>query len=324
MNKNVNFADDAALLQLQYNTPQRLGPLQYWWICHLRAFLFACGEFIRHPVSNIITLLVIGIAFSLPVSLFALLQNAETAAAHWHNTPKLSLYLNQNASQAQIETLIASLKQDTLIATADYISPQQGLRSLQDTNAAQSVQLIGANPLPGVIEIGLTNNSTPQQVQVLNAQLQSNALIAMTQLNMNWVKRLYYLIQTLKTLTLAIAILFCVGLVLIVGNTIRLDMKSHQDEITILRLIGATKSFIQRPLLYRGLLYGVVGSLLAWIFSSCLLAGLQTPISKLALSYSTNFKLEGLTIEQGMLTLLIGGGLSYVGARLVAKFQLAR
>ncbi len=104
MSNNANFADDAALLQLHHSGPQRLNFFQYWWKTHIRAFLYACGELVDYPMSNLITLLVIGIAFALPVSLFTLLQNAENAATLWQgSTPKIQLYLKQDLTQPQLD-----------------------------------------------------------------------------------------------------------------------------------------------------------------------------------------------------------------------------
>lgn len=326
MSKNANFADDAALLQLHHNGPQRLNFLQYWWKTHIRAFLFACGELVDYPMSSLITLLVIGIAFALPISLFSLLQNAETAANLWQSsTPKIQLYLKQNLAKPQLDSLVKSLQRNPSIEKARYISPQEGLKSLKNNIAAASLDTLGTNPLPGVIEITPNHlNSNPQFVQTLYEQLKTNPLVEITQLNMHWVKRLYYVIEALRYLTAAMALLFCIGLVLIVGNTIRLDIKGHREQIQILQLIGATKAYIRRPLLYRALLYGVIGSVMALAFSEIILWQLQTPVSKLALTYNNQFELQGLTLLQTATTICIGGLLSYVGARLVVNYFLQK
>jgi cell division transport system permease protein len=327
MNNNVDFANDAALLGLNRSGPQRLGRIAYWWSCHLRAFLFACGELIRSPISNLMTLFVIGIAFSLPVTLFALLQNVESVITNWQTSPRIELYLKQNTSQAQINTILQNLNQNTKVEKATYISPQQGLQSLQRNGSVtqDSIQSLGSNPLPAVIQVTPNHiNSTPQSIQQLYAQLQQINSVDMAQLNLNWVKHLYYLVETIKYLTLAIAILFSVGLILIVGNTVRLDMKSNQEEIDILRLIGANKAFIRRPLLYRGLLYGCIGGFIAWMLCGIFLWWMQVPASHLAMSYNSTITLHGLRGAQGILVIIIGGALSYIGARFVINYYLRK
>lgn len=327
MNNNVDFINDAALLGLHNAGPQRMNRLQYWWTCHLRAFLFACGELLRHPVGNIMTLFVIGIAFSLPVTLFALLQNVQGVVTTWQSSPKIMLYMKQGTQSDQINQIIATLNQNQNIETVRYISPEEGLKSLQNNGSVSndSLQSLGSNPLPGVIEVTPNHiGSTPQSIQQLYATLQNINAVNLAQLNLNWVKRLYYLIETLKYLTLAISVLFCAGLILIVGNTVRLDMKSNQEEINILRLIGATKAFIRRPLLYRGLLYGCIGGCLAWLLCSLFLWWMQTPASHLAMSYNSTITLHGLHFTQGLLVIMLGGLLSYLGASAVIHYYLRR
>lgn len=322
MNKNLDFINDAALLGLPNSSSQRMGRLQYWWTCHLRAFLFACGELVRYPMSNLMTIFVIGIAFSLPITLFSLLQNAQGIITNWQTAPKILLYLKQDLSANQLNTFIQTLNQDKAIEQVKYISPQQGLQSLQTNGSVDdtSINALGYNPLPGVVEVTPNHlNNTPQQIQLLYSRLKSLNDIQLAELNINWVKRLYYLLETLQYLTMAIATLFAVGLVLIVGNTIRLDLKSNQEEIDVLNLIGATRSFIRRPLLYRGLLYGCIGGAIAWMLCSIILTWLESPVTHLAMSYNSSISLHGLSLCQGLMAIIGGGLLSYLGARIVLK-----
>lgn len=325
MNNPVDLTQHATLIELHNKNPQQHRAWSYWWICHLRAFLFACGELIRNPFSTLMTLLVIGITFSLPVTFFALLQNLANINTQWSIAPKITLYLKQGLSMNEVNTLLQELNQNKHIEATHYISPQEGLASLENEGhlTTDTLQALGSNPLPSVIEITPDHlHRTPQQMQDLYTELQQLTSIELVQLNLDWVKRLYYLFETLKYLTLGITILFGAGLILIVGNTIRLDMKSNQEEIDILRLIGANRSFIRRPLLYRGALYGSIGGLMAWLLSSLFLWWMETPAAHLAMSYNTLVTLHGLHIIQGCGVILVGGLLSTLGARLVVAYAL--
>lgn len=326
MTKKTDIIDNTPLFQLHNQEPQRLSGFQYWLSCHLRAFLFALGELIRYPLGNLVTLFVIGIAFALPIILFELLQNGQTAMTSFHGSPTILLYLKKDITNDQLNGLLQTLQQNSQIEATHYISPQEGLSSLQADNSINaSIQALGNNPLPGVIQVTPNHlNTDPIVIQSLYDQLKTNNLVDTAQLNMAWVKRLFYLIETLKQLTFAIALIFCVGLVLIVSNTIRLDMKSHQEEIYILRLIGATNAFIRRPLLYKGLLYGLIGSIIALLVANSVLWWLEHPLSELTLSYNTVFELRGLSLQQIIIFILSCAFLSYVGSRMVANYFLKR
>lgn len=314
------------ILQLHSQEPQRLNSFQYWFSCHLRAFLFALGELIRYPLGNLITLFVIGIAFSLPVILFELLQNGETAISYFHGSPTILLYLKKDITNDQLNGLLQSLQQNSQIESAHYISPQEGLNSLQaDSSISAAIQALGSNPLPGVVAVTPNHlSSDPIAIQSLYDQLKSNSLVDSTQLNIAWVKRLFYLVEMLKQLTSVIAFIFCIGLILIVSNTIRLDMKSHREEIYILRLIGATNAFIRRALLYKGLLYGLMGSIIALFLGNSVLWWLKQPLSQLTLTYNTVFQLQALSSLQILAFVLSCALLGYLGSRVVANYFLRK
>ena len=113
--------------------------------------------------------------------------------------------------------------------------------------------------------------------------------------------------------------LLCLSVVLIVGNTIRLAILNQKDAIAIMKLVGATDSFIQRPFLYSGMWYGIFGGILSWLAVTLLALYLTGAISQLTDLYQSNFKLQGLAISEVLLLIsfavLLGLAGSYMSVR---------
>jgi cell division transport system permease protein len=110
--------------------------------------------------------------------------------------------------------------------------------------------------------------------------------------------------------------------ILVIGNTIRLEINNRRTEIEVLKLVGATDGFIRRPFLYTGLCLGCIGAITAAAMIGIGLMLLSRPVGNLAALYSADFRLSGLSLEG--LGILVGGGalLGWGGAWIAAARHL--
>jgi cell division transport system permease protein len=125
------------------------------------------------------------------------------------------------------------------------------------------------------------------------------------QLDMQWVRRFHAIADIARRAVLVLASLHGLAVLLIVINTIRLEIQNRLAEIEITKLIGATDAFIRRPFLYSGIWYGLFGGLIAWLLVSVSLALLDAPVARLAGLYGSGFRLEGMNIL--ILLMLVSG-----------------
>jgi len=177
--------------------------------------------------------------------------------------------------------------------------------------------MLDENPLPWVMQVSPQSGSTEEverRVSELTAYLETIASIEVTQFDYKWLQRLGRMLELGQTLVVFLILLFGIAVVVVVANTIRLDVASHADEIEILALVGAGNAFIRQPFLYTGLWYGLMGGLLAIILLALALAVLSGPLGLLLETYGTVFAVRGIGLTN-MLWLLLGGGLlGWLGA----------
>lgn len=292
----------------------------HWILSHGRAIRFAFNELMRSPIANFITVCVIGIAIALPLGFFILLENMQTADSAWNTSaPTISLYLKSNITQTQVDSLTQTLRANSSIKDINYISPEQGLKTFEKNSPfADVVNLFQKNPIPGVLVIlPIKQDQNPTSINTLYLSLKQLPSVDIAQLDMHWVTRLYDVILVGEKVVKALSILFCFGVVLIIAHTLRSSLASHINEIQVMRLIGATRAYIRRPLLYRGVLYGLLGGIISWILINVFLMQIQPPISQLALTYHTIFHLQRITFLQGSLLLVFSALLGLISAWLI-------
>jgi len=295
-----------------------------WYISHWRSLRVSMSDLFRKPLATLMTLMVIGVAMALPSGLYILLKNLQDINQHWNNNPSISLYLKKGTPDYQISAMLSRLRKNPGIAQVNYVSPAKGLQEFKKvTQFGNILADLNQNPLPGVIVITPTSvEQSPAKLQRMLARLQNNTEVDVGQLDLAWVKRLYYIVMIGNRIIYSLALLFGIGVLLIIGNTIRLTTQRYQDEMRILNLVGATRAFIRRPLLYRGLLYGFFGGLIAWLLVGITLWWLKTPAQSLAQSYNHNLLLHGLPLFTGLSILGISSLLGLIGAWITTHHQL--
>lgn len=302
---------------------QRFG-LRVLRLHHRHAWRHAFRQITKNPFASILTIAVISITLVLPTGLLLLLNNAETATMNWNKGTNISVYLHSGATPQQISFVRQAINNIPNIQNVAYITPEQGLLQFgQQTGLSDLINTLGDNPLPGVFKITPINQS-PAAINILKSQLSAIGNIDSVKLDMQWVMRLNAMLEFLRDFTYGIAIILAIAVLLIVGNTIRMNIQSYQQEIEVMKLVGASKAFIRRPFLYSGILYGTFAAVFTAIVLDFFLLWLKAPLNQLISLYQNQFSLQSLNLLQTIELLAIGIILGYLGSWLVVDKYLRK
>ncbi len=312
------------MAKLSRHRPDLQTRLQSYFISHLRVLVGSLGRLYQFPGPSAMTVAVIAIALALPAGFYVLLKNAQQLSGGWDGAVKLSLYLHTDTPPAQAQALADKLKRHPQVAKLRFISREQSLQEFRaNSGFGEALDALQSNPLPAVITISpVLDQQNPLAAQQLKAALAEHAEVAIAQLDTQWVKRLMGIIHIIQRGLLVLASMLGLAVVLVIGNTIRLDIQNRAREIRVQKLIGATNAFIRRPFLYTGIWYGLLGGLLAWLLVSIGLSLLGGPTRRLAGLYQSDFQLHYLDAGAGLLILLISVALGYVGSWLAVGRHL--
>lgn len=267
---------------------------------HLQQGIGSIGELWRTPFTTVMTILVLGISLTLPATLHLFVKNAKYITEQWDSAAQISLYLKSNVSAKQAEALQQKLQNNSKIAEVVYISPDQGLEDFKQLSGlGDALAYLDKNPLPATMVIIPTKiaSSSEQAAALLTELLKLNE-VEQGKLDLEWLTRLEAIASLVRGMVIGIATLLCLSVVLIIGNTIRLAILNQRDAIAVMKLVGATDAFIQRPFLYAGAWYGVLGGIIACICVSILMGYFSFALAELTQLYQSQFKLHGLAFHE--------------------------
>lgn len=325
----------AAGKKLQTKEPRRgASGGQVGWLDKLKSYLqhhqqllvSTSRKLLAEPVQTLMTSLVVAIALGLPAALYLGIVNLEQLGSRVETTAQLTLFLNKSASDETIGQLRQSLSNDADIRSVRYISRAQALTEFRELSGFGDVlEMLEENPLPAVLLVQPDNRFQGDLVasEALVARIMALPGVDEVRLDMKWMERLQAILSVGERLALALALALSMGVLLIVGNTIRLAIENRRDEIVVVKLVGGTDNYVRRPFLYTGVWYGLIGGVLAWVLVALALFSLSGLVSRLAALYQSVFELEGLGLV-GLLYLMVAGALlGLVGAWLAVARHLS-
>jgi cell division transport system permease protein len=277
---------------------------------HARTLISSLGRLYRNSFSSLMTVAVIGIALALPSGLYVILKNLQSATGGWDSVAQISLFLKTDISLKQMQGLAQRLEVQDDISAVTTIPADQALEDFrQHSGFAEALDSLDENPLPHVIVV-TPALKTHFEVKGLVNKLNHLPEVEIAALDMQWLQRLQAMMDIARHVVIAIAIMLAFAVLLIVGNTIRLEIQSRENEIKVVKLVGGTDAFIRRPFLYEGLWYGLCGGFLAWSVVHTLLALVEDPAQHLAILYHSQYHIRGLdgldTLSLFTLSALLG------------------
>jgi len=291
-----------------------------WLESHRASLVDSVGRLIKQPIGSFFTCLVMAIALSLPMGLSLLLSNVERLGGSWQRAAQISLYLQMDATDKDGEAMRDNIATMPGVADAEWISRQRALDEFQQQSGlGQALKELPDNPLPGVVLV-TPNEIDKAALEALRQALSELPKVQQAQLDLVWVERLTAILGLGDRFVFGLTVLLVLALLLVIGNTIRLHIENRRTEIEVIKLVGGTDSYVRRPFLYMGALYGLGAGLLAWLVLAFGLDWLNQAVVRLAGLYNSDFALAGVPLDDGLSLLLGAVFLGYIGAwRAVAR-----
>jgi cell division transport system permease protein len=304
----------------QRMTSRFRGNVQAYFARHAQTLVGSLGRLVNQPFATLMTMGVVAVALALPLLLSLFLSNMRTATGNWSEAFDLSVYMKKNAGAPRAASVAKQLRQRDDVATVRVITADQALAEFrEDSGFGKALEALSDNPLPDTLIVTPTlPASTPQGTDALKRAIAAIADVQTVQLDTDWVKRLHAMLDILRRVVLLTAGLLGMGVVLIVGNTIRLDILNRRAEIEVMKLVGASDGFARRPFLYSGIWYGLGGGVMALILVAVAAAVLAKPVDTLAKAYGSQFRLQGLGFITAAGVLALAVGLAWLGSWLAA------
>ena len=307
---------------------QATSPLRSRITQHKEAFSFSLAHLWQNPISTWITLAAIAIALSLPAGLYILLGNLKTLTDDKREVPTISIYIKQNITEQQAQDRAELLSELKDIENVKLIRREDGLKHMKQISGVQDiVDTVGGNPLPHVLVVtprmSLFGDSDIN-LDELAQRLRNYPEVDSIQMDIEWVQRLRAILHIAERVVLVVGFLLGLTVLLVVGNTIRLNIENRREEIEVSQLVGATNAYVRRPFLYGGVWYGLFGGVMSLVIVHSSLLFMIAPVNRLAELYGSHYSVSGLGTFATLIILVSSSFLGLFGAWIAMAQHLRR
>ncbi len=305
--------------------PRQSGPVASWAFLHVSTAIGALGRLARQPFASLMTILVIAVTLALPSAMHLVIKNAQSISASWDNALDFSVYLNTATSLNDAQRLADIIQQRADVEQVTLIPSDEALAEFREQSGfGEALDHLTVNPLPHTLVVRPGGANTEVSMGLLHEELGNLPETDFVQVDTEWVRRFHAILEILQRSIAIGAALLGAAIIVIIGNTIRLDIQNRREEIEVTKLIGASNAFVRRPFLYSGLWYGLGGGLLALALVGYGLYALDAPVTRLAGLYSSPFTVLALDIGESMLIIGAGVFLGLAGSWVAAARHIRR
>lgn len=291
---------------------------------HAHALFSSLGRLIRTPAGFSLTVLVLAISIAIAGSFYLIVKNIRQLTGNLESTNQISVFLKKDVASEKLTRLLKQIKDDPSVASVQLITPEQALTEFKEYSGfGDALNALDHNPLPPVLVV-LPKNSLENQkaIESLVKSLGQLPEVDFAKLDLQWIQRLQSLIALAERGVILLSVLFGLAVLLITGNTIRLELQGRSDEVIVAKLVGATHAFIRRPFLYTGFWLGFSAGVSAWFIILLVMLVLYQPVEQLSLLYAEHFSIVFLDFSESISLIIISSCLGIIGAWSVLNKQL--
>ncbi len=294
---------------------RKSGAVSIWAGRHASTSIAALGRLFRQPFASFMIVLVIAVTLALPAAINLVVKNARAVSGSWDNALDFAVYLKQDLSISEAEGLSRLISQRADVDAVDVITSEQALAEFkQQSGFGEALDQLPENPLPHTLVVRPSAGNTSASLILLQEEIGNLPETEYVQADTDWVQRFHAILDIVRQAIGIGAALLGLAIVVIIGNTIRLDIENRREEIEVTKLIGASNAFVRRPFLWTGFWYGLFGGLLALALVRYGLFLLEGPVARLAGLYQSNIVISSLGIDEGAVLVGIGIFLGLFGS----------
>jgi len=273
--------------------------LSIWLTRHASTSLGALGRLSRQPFASLMIIIVIGVTLALPAAINVVVKNAQSMSGSWDNALDFSVYLNMDLTVSEAEGLARLIGQRADVAAVELVTADEALLEFkQQSGFGEALNQLGDNPLPHALVVRPGPGNTSASLRLLQEEIGNLPETDLVQVDTEWVQRFHAILDIVRQAIAIGAALLGIAIVVIVGNTIRLDIENRRDEIEVTKLIGGSNAFVRRPFLWTGFWYGLLGGSFALLLVQCGLYLLREPVTRLAGLYQGNIAVATLGVTE--------------------------
>jgi len=272
-----------------------------WLARHASTCIGALGRLSRQPFASLMIVLVIAVTLALPAAINVVVKNAQSVSSSWNNALDFSVYLKLDITVSEAEGLARLIRQRADVESVDIVTADAALAEFKLASGfGDALDQLGDNPLPHALVVRPSPGNTGASLTLLQEEIGNLPETDLVQVDTEWVQRFHAILDIVRKAIAIGSALLGVAIVVVIGNTIRLDIENRREEIEVTKLIGASNAFVRRPFLWTGFWYGLLGGTSALLLVQYGLYLLKEPVTRLAGLYQGNISVVTLGASESL------------------------
>jgi cell division transport system permease protein len=283
---------------------------------HLQALFGALGRLARTPLATLLTLIVIAVALALPAGLALVVENLRSATGDLGNAVDFTVHFKAGTPIERVQQIATNARSRPGVESVTVTTAAQALEEFKQASGfGDALTALEDNPLPHHIVVRPAKTASgPAEVESMRRYFAAFPEVDIVQLDLDWVRRLHSALEVLKRMLWIVMAILGLGVLAVIGNTIRLEILNRRPEIEVTKLVGGSNAFVRRPFLYTGLFYGIGGAVLAALIVLGGAAYLDQAVKELSAQYGGHFRMAALDARGFGILAGAGAVLGWLGA----------
>jgi cell division transport system permease protein len=237
-----------------------------------RTFKEALKNLLRNGWLSVATISILILSLYVVSVLFVVTHSVDNILKNVQEKVNVSVYFKPGTPEEEIFKAKSDLQTNSAVKSVNYVSRDTALENFKRDNAdepiiLQSLEEIGDNPLLASLVVKAKNVDQYQNIAdyINNSSYKDKISRINYGRNKEIIDKLNSVIATIRRVGISLGIIFAIISILITFNTIRITIYAQRREIEIMRLVGASNTFIRLPYIFEGILYGVLASIVSML-----------------------------------------------------------
>lgn len=209
---------------------------------------------------HLLSIFSVAVAFVCLASAVLVVVNVNVIRSRWAETGRASVFLKPDATPEQIDQIQKALRATPGVTDVRHVSSEDARRELTSQKGDDVLGALPAEAFPASLEVRVADEAAVERVGKLASQLQALPAVESVETYQSWSERLGTLLRGGVTASIVLALVVLGAVVSVVSSTIRLTLQRRRIEVEILKLVGATDSYVRRPFVLEGAAQGGIGA----------------------------------------------------------------
>lgn len=231
-----------------------------------RAFEFAKRNIRRAPFQAVAASMIMFLTFFALLTFILLAAGSQISLQYFESKPQVIAFFKEDTTDQDIQTIQNALKEESRVTKLKFVSKEEALKIYKERNKNDPalLELVTANILPASLEI---STQTPEDLAPIADILKKEPVVSETIVPEDVVQTLTSITRIIRIVGLSTVGFLMIFSILVIVMVIGFKIRLRRSEIEIMRLLGASPSFIRNPFILEGIIYGVAGAVPAWVLS---------------------------------------------------------